>query len=101
MCPVSTVVPSLELEGDVDPTHIRGTLKIQILEATEENDNGKLLYPELGWTIKNFLGFPFWAKATIIDDPVRIISEGDLRNALNYWNLLLMSSCQLRNFFQP
>ncbi|OXA39694.1 hypothetical protein Fcan01_25578 [Folsomia candida] len=73
--PVCTIVTTLELEGDVDPDHIRETLRTQILDATHENDDGRLLYPELGWTIKYYLGFPFWTKATLLEDPVRVIAE--------------------------
>ncbi|OXA63309.1 hypothetical protein Fcan01_00077 [Folsomia candida] len=73
--PVCTIVTTLGLEGEVDPDHIRETLRTQILEATHENDDGRLLYPELGWTIKNYLEFPFWTKATLLEDPVRLIPE--------------------------
>lgn len=69
------MVSTLEVEGDVDPNHIRNTWRTQVLEAKVGN---RLLYPELGWTIKTFMGHPFWAKSRIVEDRVRFIPEGEL-----------------------
>lgn len=67
------MVSTLEVEGEVDPNHIRETWRKQVLEAKVGN---RLLYPELGWTIKTFMGHPFWAKSRIVEDRVRFIPEG-------------------------
>ncbi|XP_035711164.1 uncharacterized protein LOC118436710 [Folsomia candida] len=70
--PITSMVSTLEVEGDVDPNHIRNTWRTQVLEAKVGN---RLLYPELGWTIKTFMGHPFWAKSRIVEDRVRFIPE--------------------------
>lgn len=77
------MLAGLELEGEVDPHLIRETFRTQILSARDEHD--ALLYPELGWTIKEFMGFPFWAEATIIENPVSVV-KGDFISKEIYFN---------------
>ncbi|XP_021953623.2 putative diacyglycerol O-acyltransferase MT3172 isoform X1 [Folsomia candida] len=62
-CPLNAIIGSVELEGDVDLDLIRETMRTNVLEARTESN--KLLYPELGWTIEHWLGFPFWKEASL------------------------------------
>ncbi|XP_035711764.1 uncharacterized protein LOC118437083 [Folsomia candida] len=105
-CTRNSLVVSIELKGQIDPNHIRKLLNTKILQSRDQN--GNLLYPEIGWSMRHWLGFPFWSQASLIEDNVRVSSEDvdlkqlqaqlavqEYRENAPLWELVLHTNCVL------